>query len=97
MALEADAFLLRYVGSGTERVGGLDYQRTQLELMVLGADGSFARWERFDVEHAAAALARFETIWGAPAPSHPSAACERTPRTASSARIGNLVRLTQRR
>jgi len=62
LALEADAFLLRYVGSGTERVGGLDYERTQLELMVFGADGLLTRWERFDVEHAAAALARFDEL-----------------------------------
>ncbi len=64
LALEAEAFLFRYVGSGTERVGGLPYERTQLELMVFGADGSLARWERFDVEHAPAALARFETLAG---------------------------------
>ena len=64
LALEAEAFLLRYVGSGTERVGGLPYERTQLELMVFGADGLLTRWERFDVEHAAAALARFEALAG---------------------------------
>ncbi len=64
LALDADAFLFRYVGSGTERVGGLPYERTQLELMVFGADGSLARWERFDVEQAAAALARFDALVG---------------------------------
>jgi len=62
LALEAEGFLLRYVGSGTERVGGLRYERTQLELMVFGADGMLARWERFDVEHAAVALARFDAL-----------------------------------
>lgn len=64
LALEAHAFLLRYVGSGTERVSGLPYERTQLELMLFGADGLVTRWERFEVEHAEAALARFDTLVG---------------------------------
>ena len=64
LGLDANLLLVRHTSFRTERVGGGAFERTLCELWIFGADGKLARWERFDVEHAAAALARFDALVG---------------------------------
>ncbi|HEV7732044.1 MAG TPA: nuclear transport factor 2 family protein [Candidatus Binatia bacterium] len=66
LALCADALLVRWSTSGTDRPGGGPYERRDLWLGVFGADGRVARLELFESDHVADALARFDALAGAP-------------------------------
>ncbi len=62
--LRSDAFLLRRITSGTDRSSGGTYERHLLVLEVFGADGLVVRSERFEADHEAEALARFDELVG---------------------------------
>src|SRR5213078_3938627 len=66
LALDPDSFLCRWTNSGTERVGGGTYERQFLLLWVFGADGLVTRYELFDSDRDAEALARFDELTAAP-------------------------------
>jgi hypothetical protein len=70
LALAPDALLAHVVNTGTDRVGGGDYERPFLSLSVTDDEGRLARLELFDVGREAEALARFDALadGGAPAP-----------------------------
>jgi hypothetical protein len=67
LALEADAHLCRYTNSGTNRAGGGRFERELLVLRAFGSDGLVARYEFFDPDRVAEALARFEELVAEPA------------------------------
>jgi hypothetical protein len=62
LGLRSDVFLLRWVNSGTERVGGGAFERHFLLLGVFGPDGLMAHLEAFEVGREAEALARFDQL-----------------------------------
>src|SRR5439155_23759384 len=66
LALRPDRFLLRWTNSGTQRVGGGAYERQFLLLWIFGADGLVTRYELFDSDRDAEALARFDELTAAP-------------------------------
>src|SRR5262249_3997184 len=68
VALRHDAFLSRRNVFGTDRASGGTFERPQLGLWVFGVDGLATRWEQFDVDREAEALARFDELTGEPAP-----------------------------
>jgi len=59
-----ETLLERWTHIGTGRAGGGTYERPFLLLQVFGADGRVTRWEWFDVDHEAEALARFDALMG---------------------------------
>jgi len=62
LSLRSDAFLVRWTTSGTVRVSGGAFEWDLLVLWVFGADGLLTRWEQFEVEDDASALARFDEL-----------------------------------
>src|SRR5262249_50760722 len=72
LALRHDAFFVGRIPPGTDRAGGAAWERPFLQLLVFGADGLVTRWEQFDVDRQAEALARFDELGqssaGEPAP-----------------------------
>ncbi|MGH7289513.1 MAG: nuclear transport factor 2 family protein, partial [Myxococcota bacterium] len=62
ISLRSDALLVRWTNSGTDRGSGGAFERRLCQLWMLGADGLMARWEQFDVEQEAEALARFDEL-----------------------------------
>jgi ketosteroid isomerase-like protein len=66
LALRSDALLVRRTTSGTLRVSGGAFERNLLMLWVFGADGLLTRWEQFDTEREAEALARFDELAAEP-------------------------------
>jgi class 3 adenylate cyclase len=71
LCLRADALLVRWTNSGTQRAGGGAYERHLLQLWAFGADGLVRRWEQFDAEQEAEALARFDELTAEPPPTRP--------------------------
>ena len=65
LACSADALLTRATNLGTDRAGGGAFERTIHALVVFDADGRVARWESFDLDREAEALARFDEVVGA--------------------------------
>src|SRR5206468_3563951 len=57
---------VRWTTSGTVRVSGGAFERNCLMLWVFGADGLLTRWEQFDIDREAEALARFDELTAAP-------------------------------
>jgi ketosteroid isomerase-like protein len=75
LALRSSVLLLRFVNSGTARVGGGSYERRFLYLGVFGPDGLLARLELFEPDREAEALARFDELTAeAPEPRFANAA-----------------------
>src|SRR5439155_17179350 len=68
VALRSDALLVRWTTSGTLRVSGGAFERNPLMLWVFGADGLLTRWEQFEPEREAEALARFDALAAGPSP-----------------------------
>jgi hypothetical protein len=66
--LQSDALLVRRTHSGTARASGGAFERSFLLLIVVGADGLVSRWEQFDVDRVADALARFDELTAGPKP-----------------------------
>jgi class 3 adenylate cyclase len=64
--LRSGYLLVRRTSFGTDRAGGGAYERPFLLLLVFGADGRVSRWEQFDVDHDAEALARFDELTAEP-------------------------------
>src|SRR5262249_43347789 len=67
LALRPEALLVRWTHAGTDRGGGA-VEWCLCELFIFGADGLATRWEQFDAERDAEALARFEELTAAPSP-----------------------------
>jgi class 3 adenylate cyclase/ketosteroid isomerase-like protein len=65
IAATPDGVLARWTSSGRERDGGGRFEWPFLRLCVFGADGLLARYEIFDPEREADALARFDALVGA--------------------------------
>ncbi len=64
LALNHDALLLRWLASGVGRESGGAFEWAFLRLFVFDADGRVARYELFDDEREAEALARFDELAG---------------------------------
>jgi class 3 adenylate cyclase/tetratricopeptide (TPR) repeat protein len=62
LALTSGAALVRRTHLGNDRTTGGRYERPYLVLQVFGADGLMSRWEHFDVDRDAEALARFDEL-----------------------------------
>jgi hypothetical protein len=62
LAVSEHAVLFRDQSTGTDRRSGGTFERCFWELMVFGLDGLVSRWERFDLQHAADAFARFDQL-----------------------------------
>jgi hypothetical protein len=76
LALRHDALLVRCTHCGTDRASGGPYERPHLMLLGLGGDGLVTRFEWFDLDRDAEALARFDAL---------AASEARAPRFASAA------------
>src|SRR5207247_6870057 len=74
LGLRSDAFVVRWTNFGTLRAGGGSFERRFIALNVFGVDGLVRRWEFFDADRDAEALARFEELTAEPAPTRPTAA-----------------------
>jgi hypothetical protein len=68
LCLQSDRVLVRCTGSGTARATGGAYERQYISLFVFGADGLLTRWEQFDADREAEALARFDELTAEPVP-----------------------------
>ncbi len=68
LGLRSDTLLVRRTNSGTDRASGGEFERTLIHRWVFDADGLVTRWEQFDTDRAADALARFDARTAAPAP-----------------------------
>jgi ketosteroid isomerase-like protein len=62
LALRPDALLARWLHAGTDRASGGVYERPALLLWIVGADGRMTRWEFFEPDDEAEALARFDEL-----------------------------------
>jgi class 3 adenylate cyclase/tetratricopeptide (TPR) repeat protein len=62
LALRPDALLARWTHLGTDRASGGAYERPFLLYWAVGSDGLASRWELFDSERTAEALARFDEL-----------------------------------
>ena len=62
-----DLLLVRATNLGTDRTGGGAFERTILSLTTFHADGAIDRWESFDADREAEALARFDVLATVPA------------------------------
>src|SRR5262249_31473984 len=71
LALRSDALLVRVTVVGTACAGGGAYERLYLGLLAWGADGLVTRWEHFDVDRDAEALARFDELAAGPGAGRP--------------------------
>src|SRR5262249_5782247 len=60
--VRADALVVRYTNSGTERAGGGRFERCFLSLEGFGDDGLLRHWEHFDTESDHEALARLDAL-----------------------------------
>src|SRR5262249_47797142 len=60
--LRTDALIVRWTTSGTLRASGGTFERPVRMLWLFGVDGRVSRWEQFDAEQDAAALARFDQL-----------------------------------
>ena len=67
LGLRADALLVRNTRSGNQLAGGGEFEIALCELWIFGADGLITRFERFDAERQAEALARFDELVGSEA------------------------------
>ena len=65
LALRSDAVLVRWTNSGTDRVSGGRFDRPLIMLWVFGTDGLVTRFEQFEANRDAEALARFAALAGA--------------------------------
>ncbi|MGH7895900.1 MAG: nuclear transport factor 2 family protein [Candidatus Binatia bacterium] len=61
LALRSDALLIRWTNFGPDRAGGA-FERLLCQVWVFGVDGRLVRWEQFDADHDAEALARFDEL-----------------------------------
>jgi ketosteroid isomerase-like protein len=68
LALAPDALLSHVVNTGTDRVGGGDYERPFLSLSVTDDAGRLVRLELFDTGREAEALAHFDALSAGSAP-----------------------------
>src|SRR5262249_4115029 len=59
-----DAILARWTHLGTDHASGGAYERPYLALQIFGVDGLVTRWELFDADRDAEALARFDELTG---------------------------------
>ncbi|MBI1817964.1 MAG: DUF4440 domain-containing protein [Deltaproteobacteria bacterium] len=64
LSLHSGALLGRVTFLGTDRDGGGTFERRMLQIVVYGTDGLMTRWEMFDADRDAEALARFDEIVG---------------------------------
>ncbi len=62
----SDAILARWTIYGTDRASGGAWERPYLALQVFGVDGLVTRWEIFDADRDAEALARFDELVPSP-------------------------------
>src|SRR5206468_12312138 len=65
-SLQPDALLLRWNFVGIDRAGGGALERPFIWLLVFGNDGLLARYEAFDTDRPADALARFDELTAEP-------------------------------
>jgi tetratricopeptide (TPR) repeat protein/ketosteroid isomerase-like protein len=87
--LRPGALLVRGTNKGTLRDGGGAFERPFLHLWTFTADGILARFEVFDPEHAATALARFDALV---AETHSTRRCVRpNAATANAARLDAAI------
>ncbi|MBI3781909.1 MAG: nuclear transport factor 2 family protein [Deltaproteobacteria bacterium] len=68
LALTHDALLLRWLASGVGRESGGAFEWAFLRLFIFDPDGRVARYELFDADREAEALARFDELTSAQAP-----------------------------
>jgi class 3 adenylate cyclase len=62
LATRPGALLARRTHSGVDRASGGQFERAICGLITFGSDGLITRWERFDHDRAADALARFDAL-----------------------------------
>jgi class 3 adenylate cyclase/tetratricopeptide (TPR) repeat protein len=91
--LRAEAFLMRVINVGAERVGGGSYERPFIALVVFGSGGLITRFEQFDVGHETEALARFDDLKAEPVTLAPHAAERRDRRVRPNAATAHATRL----
>jgi len=70
LALTHDALLLRWLASGVGRESGGAFEWAFLRLFLFDPNGRVARYELFDADREAEALARFEELVAAVEPQH---------------------------
>ena len=73
LRLSTQGYLFLQHNTGKDRSSGGAYERRIWELMLFNDNGKLSRWERFDEDKAAEALARFEELTGEHIPDPPSA------------------------
>ncbi len=66
LALRPDALITIRTHSGIDRASGGAFERPICSLVLFGADGLVTRWERFEPDRAADALARFDELTAVP-------------------------------
>ncbi len=84
--LGPDAYVFRGAFSGIARDGGGAFERDVVSLAVFGADGRVSRFEVFDSDREADALARFDVLTAGP-PARPSRRVRPNAATAVAARV----------
>ena len=89
--LQSAAILSRRASSGTIRASGGAYEQQSLSLWTFGADGLLTRWELFDVDREADALARFDELTAEPAPVRAARRVRPNAATANAARFDAAV------
>src|SRR5262249_40567111 len=67
LALESGALLARLTHTGIDRASGGAFERRLCWLWIFGTDGLVTRFEQFDAESDAQALARFDSLTAKPA------------------------------
>jgi hypothetical protein len=64
LELRPDALLGGVTNFGTDRASGGPFERNLCVLWIFGADGLVSRWDQFDADREAEALARFDELTG---------------------------------
>jgi tetratricopeptide (TPR) repeat protein len=64
LAASDRALLVHQGTTGRQKAGGGDFERSILELWLVGDSGKVVRWERFEPEEQARALERFDALTG---------------------------------
>ncbi len=72
MGLRPDALFVRWSHFGTDRASGGAFERRFCRLWIFGADGLITRWEDWEAEQDAEALASFDALTHEPEPARPT-------------------------
>jgi hypothetical protein len=95
IAATPDALLVRWTTSGTSCAGGGEFEWQFLRLFRFGAGGLLSRYELFEPEHQAEALARFDELASATAaPRFENAATRASARLAAATRDRDFERFS---